>query len=188
MKNRQIKESGWRWWLAQRVLGLLYGRKYHYISPWQNAGIAGAIVFFNAGKVLLQLRGGGVEYSGTWGLPGGYCNLGSGESLPETAVREVMEELGITFSAQELPQHVLPYYRLVQGHDKNERAKFNWLSGYYDADFPADQLDKLQALDEVDDLRWFTMDEVKELKTQNKLSPFDTYGAVRHLAQQRGIW
>lgn len=40
-------------------------------------------------EVLLQLR----SDTGTWGLPGGYMELG--ESIKETAIREVFEEMNV---------------------------------------------------------------------------------------------
>ncbi|MFC4410870.1 NUDIX hydrolase [Chungangia koreensis] len=49
-----------------------------------------AIILNEEDEVLLQLRGDG----GGWGLPGGIMELG--ESLEETAAREVFEETGLT--------------------------------------------------------------------------------------------
>ncbi|WP_347342956.1 NUDIX domain-containing protein [Lysinibacillus pakistanensis] len=47
------------------------------------------IILNNANEVLLQKR-----YEGGWGLPGGLMELG--ESLEDTAKREVFEETGLT--------------------------------------------------------------------------------------------
>lgn len=49
-----------------------------------------AIIFDEAGRVLLQQRGD----NGYWGLPGGGVELG--ETLAEAAIREVAEETGYT--------------------------------------------------------------------------------------------
>lgn len=53
--------------------------------------LPGAVVIIlnEEDKVLLQLRG-----DGGWGLPGGIMELG--ESMEETATREVFEETGLT--------------------------------------------------------------------------------------------
>ena len=50
---------------------------------------AGVLIFDDAQRVLLQCRTDG----GQWGIPGGAMNLG--ESLEETARREVHEETGL---------------------------------------------------------------------------------------------
>lgn len=49
------------------------------------------IILNNANEVLLQKR-----YEGGWGLPGGLMELG--ESLEDTAKREVFEETGLTIT------------------------------------------------------------------------------------------
>lgn len=53
-----------------------------------------AVAIYNAaGAVLLALRG-RPPRTGTWGLPGGLIDVG--ETLAAAAVREVMEEVGLT--------------------------------------------------------------------------------------------
>nr|WP_153738026.1 NUDIX hydrolase [Aquibacillus halophilus] len=51
--------------------------------------VAGALVFNEQGHVLLHLR----TDNNKWGLPGGYMELG--ESITDTARREVFEETGL---------------------------------------------------------------------------------------------
>lgn len=50
--------------------------------------VAGVLIFDETGRVLLQHR-----YDGHWGIPGGAMELG--ESLEETARREVREETAL---------------------------------------------------------------------------------------------
>ncbi len=54
---------------------------------------AGALIFDRAGRILLHRRTDG----GQWAIPGGAMNLG--ESLEETARREVREETGLELGA-----------------------------------------------------------------------------------------
>jgi 8-oxo-dGTP pyrophosphatase MutT (NUDIX family) len=51
--------------------------------------VAGAFVFDQENRLLLQLR----SDTNTWGLPGGFMELG--ETVQETAKREVFEETGL---------------------------------------------------------------------------------------------
>ncbi len=53
------------------------------------------LIFNEQGQLLLQHR-----YDGSWGLPGGLMEMG--ESLEETAQREVKEEVGLEIKELEL--------------------------------------------------------------------------------------
>jgi len=70
---------------------------------------ANAVVTNEAGEVLLIRR----SDNGNWALPGGAMDLG--ESLPETAVRETLEETGIQVEITGIvgiytdPRHVILY-------------------------------------------------------------------------------
>ncbi|MFB4166877.1 NUDIX hydrolase [Virgibacillus sp. JSM 102003] len=57
---------------------------------------AGGIVYNERNEILLQKRGDSNE----WGLPGGGMELG--ESLEETAKREIFEETGLTVEVEHL--------------------------------------------------------------------------------------
>ncbi|WP_407270208.1 NUDIX hydrolase [Radiobacillus sp. PE A8.2] len=58
--------------------------------------VAGALVFDASDRLLLHLR----SDNQTWGLPGGYMELG--ESVSDTARREAFEETGLRLGALEL--------------------------------------------------------------------------------------
>ena len=73
--------------------------------------LAGAALILRdpAGRILLQRR----NDDGTWGLPGGYLEIG--ETLEEAARREAREELGLTLGPLRLfdifagPEHYHDY-------------------------------------------------------------------------------
>ncbi|WEG14541.1 NUDIX hydrolase [Pullulanibacillus sp. KACC 23026] len=58
--------------------------------------VSGAIVFDNENRVLMQRR----SDNGQWGFPGGFMELG--ESVQDTAKREVYEETGLQLGHLEL--------------------------------------------------------------------------------------
>ncbi|MEU2439420.1 NUDIX domain-containing protein [Streptomyces rubradiris] len=70
---------------------------------------ASAVVVDDAGRILLQRR----RDNGMWALPGGAMNLG--ESLPDCAVRETLEETGYEVEITGIvgtytdPRHVFAY-------------------------------------------------------------------------------
>ncbi|MGW6916732.1 NUDIX domain-containing protein [Kitasatospora sp. NPDC054939] len=80
---------------------------------------ASAVVTDEAGRILLQRR----TDNGLYALPGGAIDLG--ESLPDTAVREVREETGFDVEITGLvgtytdPRHVIAY------SDGEVRQQFN---------------------------------------------------------------
>ncbi len=57
---------------------------------------ASAVIFDDAGRVLLLLRADNQH----WGIPGGRAEIG--ESIAQTAVREVFEETGLRVSVKRL--------------------------------------------------------------------------------------
>jgi mutator protein MutT len=58
--------------------------------------VSGAIIFDKDNRILLQRR----SDNGLWGFPGGYMEIG--ETVEETARREVFEETGIKLNKMEL--------------------------------------------------------------------------------------
>lgn len=70
---------------------------------------ASAVVIDDSGRILLQRR----RDNGMWALPGGAMHIG--ESLPECAIRETLEETGIVVEIVGIigtytnPRHVFAY-------------------------------------------------------------------------------
>jgi len=82
---------------------------------WGTAGAAGFLLRYVPEKgdptFLLQRRSSSVDYSGTWGIPGGA--IGEGESPEAAARRETLEEIGY-----------LPHYRVAE--TKIQHCGGNW--------------------------------------------------------------
>ena len=68
------------------------------IAPLTNKHV-GAMVLYNGGEVLFELRTAPPSLSGKLAFPGGKWELGDND-LVRTAVREISEELGVTVSAR----------------------------------------------------------------------------------------
>ena len=124
-------------------------------APRPNSLVVAASVVLpdETGRILLLQR----MDSGNWALPGGGMELG--ESLPQCAVREVLEETGLDIAVTGLvgiytdPRHVIGY------SDGEVRQQFNVcfrgqiLGGV------------LTRSDESADLRFIDLDEIDQLPT-----------------------
>jgi len=100
----------------------------------------------NEGKVLLQKRP-----EGRWGLPGGLMNLG--ESFEEVAIREVLEETGLTIKNIKM-LHVFSgkeYYTKTPNGDEFYSVTAVFLANEYEGQLTIDN-------DETVDIRFFQCD------------------------------
>jgi 8-oxo-dGTP pyrophosphatase MutT (NUDIX family) len=67
---------------------------------------AGVVLIDDEDRLLMQYRGD----NNTWGLPGGAIELG--ETVEEAAIREVLEETGLTVSSMKL-------FDIYSGHEQH---------------------------------------------------------------------
>lgn len=123
-------------------------------APVQNAG---GLLIDPAGRILLGLRAAHKSVApNLWDIVGG--RVESGESLEKALVREVTEELGVQpvrfllLDTVPEPPHGLPD---VLHH---VFAITEWSGG-----------DPYNACDEHAEIRWFTIDEVRELANKTPL-------------------
>ncbi|MEU1176381.1 NUDIX domain-containing protein [Streptomyces sp. NPDC005820] len=112
---------------------------------------ASAVVVDDSGCILLQRR----SDNGMWALPGGAMNIG--ESLPDCAARETLEETGIEVEVIGIvgtytnPRHVFAY------DDGEVRQEFSIC-------FLARPVaGELTISEESTDVRWFKPEDVAEL-------------------------
>lgn len=107
---------------------------------------AGTIVV-DDGRYLALLRSGG-HGTGTWGVPGGFCD---GEHPEPTAIRETVEETGLEVRLGELVGIYTDFY-------ESQGDRFPTLHLYYlAAAAPSAQL--RLAPDEASDARWVAFDD-----------------------------
>ncbi|MDI3502413.1 MAG: 8-oxo-dGTP diphosphatase [Archaeoglobi archaeon] len=110
----------------------------------------GALIFRN-GRLLVIKRG-NPPYAGYWSVPGGKVNWG--ESLEEALKREIREELLVEIEVEKLAGIVESIYR------EDGEVKYHYIIIDY---FCRIVSGEPVASDDALELRWVTMDELKEL-------------------------
>jgi ADP-ribose pyrophosphatase YjhB (NUDIX family) len=171
-------EPGWRYTLAQFVLWLLFGRKWHFISPWFSCGVAACIVPVNGRKVLLSQRAGKVEHAGCWSSIGGYLEPQRGENFAEGAIREFFEETTLHINPECLPPS--PQFSRVSGwQEKHEVDRSRTPVGYYFMSAPLTLAAAMKRGPENDAFAWFTEADVKCMLADGRIpAEFDDLQAA----------
>ncbi|HON58360.1 MAG TPA: NUDIX hydrolase [Smithella sp.] len=127
------------------------GRSRGNTYPGQPRVGVGAITIRD-GKVLLIRRG--VEPGrGLWAIPGGTLRLG--ESMPDCARREILEETGVEIEVCEIA-YVFDFIE----RDNFGKIKFHFVI----VDFSARHVSgEAKAADDAVDARWFSAEELKRV-------------------------
>ena len=118
---------------------------------WGTLGGAGLFLRYSPPKgeptYLLQQRSNGVDYGGTWGIPGGAIRTGERPEI--TARREAEEEIG-----------PLPAYHVdaIEAQDCGGNWKFHIVSAHVNDPFPA------FCVRETEATGWFTRADMDELR------------------------
>ncbi|WP_258070039.1 NUDIX hydrolase [Arthrobacter sp. SX1312] len=106
------------------------------------------------GNHVLLVRRANPPDAGRWGFPGGKIEVG--ETIRQAAVRELVEETGITGQAHEVFAAVDAFDHdeagLLRQHFVLVAVRCDWISG------------QLAAGDDALEARWFPLDEVNEAK------------------------
>jgi 8-oxo-dGTP diphosphatase len=124
-------------------------------------GVGGIIIA--DGRVLLVKRG-HPPLAGEWSIPGGMLEVG--ERVREAAVREVLEETGLTVETADL---LGVYDRILR--DSSGKTRYHYVL----IDFLCRRVSgEPQAAGDADDVRWFTREEAEKLPL-----PQDTAEVIR---------
>ncbi|HEY9126827.1 MAG TPA: NUDIX hydrolase [Acidobacteriaceae bacterium] len=117
----------------------------------------GAVVFDDAGRVLLVKRG-RAPGLGRWSLPGGLLELG--ETLKEGVEREVYEETGLIVNAETIVEVVDRIYR-YSGQDaaQDPRVQYHYVVVDYWCRLIRGEL---RPSSDAADVAWVTQDEWKD--------------------------
>lgn len=122
------------------------------------------------GRILLQRRAAGKDYPGMWDTSVG-GHVGAGESYQEAALRECKEEIGIHVRAMDLGP--------VGKHLFDELpTDVEWVETFeleHEGPFHPDPK-------EVEQVRWFTADEIEALVAQGATTPHFALQWRRELA------
>jgi ADP-ribose pyrophosphatase YjhB (NUDIX family) len=127
----------------------------HFIDP----KVAAGVLVMDHGRVLLVRRS-GEPFRGLWTLPAGFVN--SGEDPAEAAVRECLEETGLSV-------RVTRVYEIVPGREHPRGADFVIV---YEAEVVGGEM---KAEDDADAVEWFDQTNLPPLAfraTQKVLQSF----------------
>lgn len=121
--------------------------------------IAYVIVEDESGRVLLQRRSANMElYPNRWD-DSAAGHVDEGDTYESAAEREVEEELG-------LPAVTLEEITTIRTNEEYEGRKLNRFNRLFRARIPADAQLHI-AEDEVGEVRWFTLDEARQLMKEH---------------------
>ena len=163
---RKIRLNDWRYKLAQWVLSLLYGRKWHYIAPWRHSSIGVSAIFHNDGKILLARRRGNIEKVGKLSCIGGHVNLEDNESLVDCLIREVKEETALDITGEHIHIDNLISYGLIHDFDYFEMENGVNITLRFVIPLTQSQLDNIQDTEEAHEFKLYSQKEVEDIKDQ----------------------
>lgn len=185
----QIKFSGWRYAIAQRILSLLYGkRSQYYFYPWPQAGISSNALLTHNKKVMLQLRQGTSEADGCWCNFGGYSDPTT-ETPCEALYRELEEECGLKLSKKLFRDDNV--MAVINTFNKPMAALESecHISVFWHYELTRANIKKMKPLDETAGFELFSWKEVEALWKAHKIHHTQTPDVYRscQIAKEKGL-
>jgi 8-oxo-dGTP pyrophosphatase MutT (NUDIX family) len=174
-RGRRI-EKGWRYTLAQGVLWLLFGRRWHHISPWPMAGVGAAVVVVNRGRVLLHQRRGHIEHPGFWGCNGGYLDLDQQETIVQGLVREFWEETGLRLDPACLTQPL--WVSVFYQQEKILMANHTGVSIWFALAADENLVQQIQETEEAHHFRWASAAEIEAMRGRGEIVSHEVDTAI----------
>jgi len=110
------------------------------------------------GNRVLLVRRGQEPRKGEWSIPGGAIELG--ETIRETACREVQEECGIEIEAGELLDVIDAIYR-----DEKEQIRYHYVLIELDAEYLGGEI---KVGSDIQEARWVTREELLKFDLPDK--------------------
>ena len=165
MTARPVIQGTLRYKIAQFFLSLLYGRKWHYIAPWEHIGCGNGAVLFHNGKALVVKRSPDILYHpNKLSMVGGYLSPRHDTSIIQGLYREIREEVGLNLAEGRITlAHNLVHIDNMPNHTTPDQGPHHQLNFQFALVLTPEEVQQLQALDETVALYWLTLDEITAL-------------------------
>lgn len=124
---------------------------------------SGACITNENGELLLQKRS---DSEDIWGLPGGAVEIG--ESIEESAIREVKEETGLDIKIDYLVGVYSKYFTKYPNGDKAQCICYSFKGSILGGNLYIDKC-------ETFDLKFFSKDELPQIFTQQHIDMINDY-------------
>ena len=182
-----VNKGYWRDRLAQLCLKLIYGRPWHYVSPWQHAGVCTSAICVHNGRILLGRRR-GIEQAGKLSHLGGHVNLEYQEGLLDSLVREIQEETSMVIPAKQVNWADLCDISLNYDVEYIMLGKGTNISMSFAIELTDEQVSQIQDSAEAHDFGFYSLEEIQAFKDSGELAFSDLFrichAALTHLDEQ----
>lgn len=158
-----------RYKFAQKVLQLLFGYKGMYISIWPHSALSAGGLFIHNNKLLIAKRGGNIEHSGKWYIPGGHIDNEKLETPLEALRREMYEEHKLNIDISKMDEHKPFVTFLYKNHSYTNMKGTTLLEQNFIYEMNTDEVSNLQTTKEAPSFMFASKADLEEMKNKNML-------------------